>query len=259
MTVRRENARERILTLVAVLAVPLILAGCTPTPEPYFGWGTQGVAHKTAMVKPKARPTPTYSEAQYTEDRYYDRRADRWQDRANSDSSTPAARQRQKWYDQPAERDDGDAHPNYNNRPATDYTYGSNVRFSWPVRGRVVADFGSSPGGERNNGINIAAPDRAPIRAAADGTVSYTGNELRNYGNLALIKHEGGYVTAYAHADEFIVGKGDRVARGQVIGYVGTTGDVRSPQLHFELRRGSHGETPIDPRQYLGSQQLAAR
>jgi len=122
-----------------------------------------------------------------------------------------------------------------------------------------VEEFGSYPGGERNNGINIETMHREPIRAAADGTVSYSGNELRGYGNLALIRHDNGYITAYAHADEFIVGKGDRVARGQVIGYVGRTGDVRSPQLHFELRRGTHGETPVDPRPYLGPLQVAYR
>lgn len=121
-------------------------------------------------------------------------------------------------------------------------------RFVWPVSGRVISDFGSSANGERNDGINIAANFGDAIHAAASGTVTYAGNELRNYGNLLLIKHDDGYITAYAHAQTILVQKGDRVLKGQVIASVGQTGDVTAPQLHFEIRRGVD---PVNPRPLL--------
>jgi murein DD-endopeptidase MepM/ murein hydrolase activator NlpD len=257
MTVRGAHADLRILTLAAVLVVPLMAAGCTSSPEPYFGWDTQSAPRKVAVAKPKPRPRyndTRYNDTRYNDTRYNDTRYDgsRYADnRATcncSDAPVPTARPRPKWSD-PADRDDG-YRDDYDN---------SAVRFQWPVRGRVVTEFGSSPGGERSNGIDIAATDREPIRAAAEGTVSYSGNEVRGYGNLVLIRHADRYVTAYAHADEFVVAKGQWVARGQVIGYVGMTGDVGSPRLHFEIRRGSRGETPIDPRRMLGSMQVANR
>jgi len=113
----------------------------------------------------------------------------------------------------------------------------------------VISDFGSGGSGERNNGINIAAAVGTPIHASAAGTISYAGNELRGYGNLVLIKHDDGYVTAYAHAERIVVQRGDTVTKGQVIAYAGSTGDVTTPQLHFEIRKGS---TPVDPTQFLG-------
>jgi murein DD-endopeptidase MepM/ murein hydrolase activator NlpD len=122
--------------------------------------------------------------------------------------------------------------------------------FAWPVSGRVISDFGATASGGRNDGINIAAAEGAPIHASAGGTVSYAGNELKDYGNLVLIKHSGGYTTAYAHAEKLVVNRGDYVARGQVIGYAGHTGDVASPQLHFEIRAAT---TPVNPRAYLSS------
>ena len=122
--------------------------------------------------------------------------------------------------------------------------------FVWPVSGRVLSDFGDAPSGAKNDGINIAATTGTPIHAAASGTVTYAGDELKNYGNLVLIKHSGGYTTAYAHADRLVVSRGDFVARGQVIGYAGQTGDVERPQLHFEIRSGT---TPVNPRGYLTS------
>jgi murein DD-endopeptidase MepM/ murein hydrolase activator NlpD len=120
----------------------------------------------------------------------------------------------------------------------------SSVAFAWPGSGKVIAGFGATSNGERNDGINIAMKLGAPIRAAASGTVSYSGDELKDYGNLLLIKHDGGYVTAYAHADKLLVQRGDTVTRGQVIAYAGRTGDVSTPQLHFEIRKGT---TPVDP------------
>jgi murein DD-endopeptidase MepM/ murein hydrolase activator NlpD len=126
--------------------------------------------------------------------------------------------------------------------------------FLWPVRGSVISDFGSKPGGLQNDGINIAAPRGTPIRAADAGTVVYAGNELRGFGNLLLVRHAEGWITAYAHADELMVKRGDPVRRGQTIGRVGATGGVTSPQLHFEVRRGSR---PQNPRDLLGPQTAA--
>ena len=122
--------------------------------------------------------------------------------------------------------------------------------FVWPVSGRVISDFGTNANGGRNDGINIAAAWGTPIRASAAGTVTYAGNDLKNYGNLVLVKHSGGYTTAYAHAERLVVAKGDFVARNQVIGYAGQTGDVSTPQLHFEIRSAT---TPVNPRSYLSS------
>ncbi len=126
--------------------------------------------------------------------------------------------------------------------------------FLWPVRGSVISDFGSKPGGLQNDGINIAAPRGTPIRAADNGTVVYAGNELKGFGNLLLVRHAEGWITAYAHADELLVKRGDEVRRGQTIGRVGATGGVTSPQLHFEVRRGSR---PQNPRDLLGPQTAA--
>ena len=122
------------------------------------------------------------------------------------------------------------------------------AKFGWPVQGHIIEGFGGTRHGERNDGINIATQDGAPIRAAAAGTVTYTGNELKGYGNLVLIRHDNGYVTAYAHAGSIKVSRGDVVERGQVIGTAGETGDVDRPQLHFEIRKGVQA---VDPTQYL--------
>jgi murein DD-endopeptidase MepM/ murein hydrolase activator NlpD len=120
--------------------------------------------------------------------------------------------------------------------------------FSSPVSGRIIEGFGVTGNGQRNDGINIAAAAGTPIHAAADGTVSYAGNELKGYGNLILIKHDDGFVTAYAHANSIGVARGQHVAKGDVIGTVGQTGDVDQPQLHFEVRQGMK---PVDPRPLL--------
>ena len=151
--------------------------------------------------------------------------------------------------------------PNYVSRNAAPYTPVTSAplapistagapAFAWPVSGRVISDFGATANGGRNDGINIAAPLGAPIHASAAGTVTYAGDELKNYGNLVLVKHAGGFTTAYAHAERLVVSRGDFVAKGQVIGYSGQTGDVTSPQLHFEIRSAS---TPVNPREYLAS------
>lgn len=122
--------------------------------------------------------------------------------------------------------------------------------FAWPVSGRVISEYGATANGGKNDGINIATPWGTPVRASAAGTVTYAGNELKDYGNLVLVKHSGGYTTAYAHAERLVVARGDFVARGQVIGYAGQTGDVSTPQVHFEIRSAT---TPVNPRSYLTS------
>jgi murein DD-endopeptidase MepM/ murein hydrolase activator NlpD len=121
---------------------------------------------------------------------------------------------------------------------------GSAPTFRWPVRGRVIAGFGPKTSGQQNDGINLAVPEGTPIKAAEDGVVAYAGNELKGYGNLVLVRHSNGFVTAYAHASELMVKRGDSIRRGQVIGKSGQTGNVTSPQLHFEIRKGA---TPVDP------------
>jgi murein DD-endopeptidase MepM/ murein hydrolase activator NlpD len=125
---------------------------------------------------------------------------------------------------------------------------GASPQFRWPVRGRVISSFGPIPNGQQNDGINLSVPEGTAVRAADDGTVAYAGNELKGYGNLVLVRHSNGYVTAYAHASELMVKRGDTVRRGQVIAKSGATGSVTAPQLHFEIRKGS---APVDPMKFL--------
>lgn len=120
--------------------------------------------------------------------------------------------------------------------------------FIWPLQGRLISGFGPKAKGLHNDGINIAAPRGAPVRAAKSGVVAYAGNELRGFGNLLLIKHSNGWVTAYAHTDKILVKRGDRVGKGQIIARVGKTGAVSRPQLHFEMRRGKR---PVNPKRFL--------
>ena len=120
--------------------------------------------------------------------------------------------------------------------------------FLWPVRGHILANYGTKPDGTHNDGINIAAPRGAAVQAVDAGVVAYAGNELRGYGNLVLVKHANGWISAYAHCDAILVKRGEKVARGEVIARVGSTGNVGEPQLHFELRRGQHA---VDPREFM--------
>ena len=124
------------------------------------------------------------------------------------------------------------------------------LQFRWPVKGRVISNFGGKPNGQQNDGINISVPENTAVKASEDGVVAYAGNELKGYGNLVLIKHADGWVTAYAHNSEILVHRGETVKRGQIISKVGQSGGVASPQLHFEIRKGS---TPVDPAQHLSS------
>jgi murein DD-endopeptidase MepM/ murein hydrolase activator NlpD len=120
--------------------------------------------------------------------------------------------------------------------------------FRWPVRGKVITSYGAKTNGKANDGINLAVPEGTPVKAAEDGVVAYSGNELKGYGNLVLVRHTNGYVTAYAHASELLVKRGDTIKRGQIIAKSGQSGEVGSPQLHFEIRKGS---SPVDPLQFL--------
>ncbi len=118
-------------------------------------------------------------------------------------------------------------------------------KFAWPVRGRVISGFGAKRGGLHNDGINIAVSPGAPVKAAENGVVAYVGNELPGFGNLLLIRHAGGYTTAYAHSAEILVRRGQRVARGQLVARAGSTGSVDRPQLHFEIRKGRKAVNPL--------------
>ena len=117
--------------------------------------------------------------------------------------------------------------------------------FRWPVKGRVIADFAGS-----KTGLNIEVPEGSSVRAAEAGQVIYVGNAVEGFGNLILIKHTNGFVSAYAHLKDITVAKGTNVGRGDAIGTVGMTGSVNRPQLHFELRKGA---TPVDPAPLLSS------
>ena len=213
-----------VLVAFAVLVTPL-MAGCMPdTPETQLTWDANtriGKMRTAATSRPKPNSAKTYA----------------YQDKYATPTPRPA--------------------PNYVTRNVTPYKpvttkplapAGSAPAFAWPVSGRVVSDFGTTASGGKNDGINISTAMGAPIHASASGTITYAGDELKGYGNLVLIKHSGGYTTAYAHAERLVVAKNDFVARGQVIGYSGQTGDVSSPQLHFEIRSNT---TPVNPRSYL--------
>jgi murein DD-endopeptidase MepM/ murein hydrolase activator NlpD len=118
--------------------------------------------------------------------------------------------------------------------------------FLWPVRGKLLSVFGTATAGTQNDGINIAAPAGTTVSAAESGTVAYAGNELRGFGNLLLIKHADGWVTAYAHNEVLLVKKGQKIRRGEPIARVGSSGGVAQAQLHFELRRGTKAIDPLD-------------
>lgn len=117
-----------------------------------------------------------------------------------------------------------------------------------------MSGYGPKPGGLHNDGINVAAPRGTPVRAAERGIVAYAGNELRGFGNLLLIRHADGWMTAYAHLDRMLTVRGEVVEPGATIGTVGSTGNVDTPQLHFEIRRGSQA---LDPMLYLPRQTSA--
>lgn len=126
---------------------------------------------------------------------------------------------------------------------------GDAPRFTWPVEGRIVSGFGAKPGGRFNDGVNLKASQGQAVRAAADGVVAYAGDAIPGFGNLVLVKHAAGWVSAYGHNEALLVARGKAVRQGDVIARAGATGAVTDPQVHFELRRG---RTPVDPARVIG-------
>lgn len=126
---------------------------------------------------------------------------------------------------------------------------GNAPRFRWPLPGRIISGFGAKPGGRFNDGVNLKANPGEAVRAAGDGVVAYAGDAIPGFGNLLLVKHAGGWVSAYAHNEALLVARGARVKAGEVIARAGQTGAVAEPQLHFELRRG---RAPVDPAAVIG-------
>jgi murein DD-endopeptidase MepM/ murein hydrolase activator NlpD len=130
-------------------------------------------------------------------------------------------------------------------RPATTPPPGPAPRFQWPLRGKILTPYGGESGGQKSDGIDIAADNGAPIKAADGGTVVYAGDGVPHLGNLLLIEHSSGYITAYGNNDSLLVKKGDTVKKGETIARAGSSGGAASPRLHFEVRRG--GAKTIDP------------
>lgn len=130
----------------------------------------------------------------------------------------------------------------------TSENYASQDGFIWPVKGKIISSFGKKTNGLVNDGVNIHAAEGTPIRATENGKVVYAGNELRGYGNLVILRHPKGWLSAYAHMKDLMLTRGDEVQKGQIIGHVGKSGNVTSPQLHFGLRKG---RDPVDPLTHL--------
>jgi murein DD-endopeptidase MepM/ murein hydrolase activator NlpD len=121
-------------------------------------------------------------------------------------------------------------------------------KFRWPVQGKVASGFGPRADGSNNDGLDILVPLGTEVLAAETGTVVYTGTGIPSFGNLVLLRHENGFVTAYAHTDQVLVKRGDTVKRGQAIAKAGKSGEVDQPMLHFEVRQG---QTPVDPMPHM--------
>lgn len=118
--------------------------------------------------------------------------------------------------------------------------------FSWPLKGEILSRYGAQGDGRHNDGINIAASEGTVVHASENGVVAYAGNELRGFGNLLLVRHQDGWVTAYGHNSRLLVGRGAEVKRGQPIAEVGNSGSVSKPQLHFEIRKGTRAMDPLE-------------
>lgn len=163
----------------------------------------------------------------------------------SSELPAPGAQPQQVAYAAPADASDAAADKRAGIPEPAALSAGS---FRWPARGRIISSFGDKADGGKNDGINISVPEGTSVRAAENGVVAYAGNELKGYGNLVLIRHSDDWVTAYAHNSDLMVKRGDVVTRGQVIAKAGQSGSVQTPQIHFELRKGS---TPVDPLKHL--------
>jgi lipoprotein NlpD len=129
-------------------------------------------------------------------------------------------------------------------KPAPD-DGGDSVDWAWPATGKVVANFN----GASNKGLDIGGRVGDPVYASAPGKVVYSGEGIPAYGKLVIIRHNGTYLSAYAHNSQILVKEGQTVAKGQKIAEVGSSGS-ESPRLHFEIRRLGK---PVDPLQYLPS------
>ena len=130
-------------------------------------------------------------------------------------------------------------------RPLAPVTGSGPFAFMWPVRGPIISAFGAKGGGLHNDGVNIRVADRSPVRSAEAGVVVYAGSDLKGFGNLLLLRHRGGWVTAYAHNNSLLVKRGERVKKGEIIARAGHSGGVSPPQLHFEIRKGTRAVDPI--------------
>jgi murein DD-endopeptidase MepM/ murein hydrolase activator NlpD len=157
-------------------------------------------------------------------------------------STNPPATERVAALEKPATTTDAVSAPSGSGSVA------STSKLRWPVEGKIISGFGPRLDGTHNDGVNVAVPMGTDIHAAESGVVAYAGNELKGYGNLILVRHDNGWVTAYAHADELLVKRNDQVKRGQVIGKSGKTGQVDQPQVHFEVRQG---QKPVDPTPFM--------
>lgn len=194
--------------------------------------------HTGDAVSPNARISPrTAIETQSLDDNRYASAQTTWLDTGAGSSAAPPRNLRSPA--PPAAAPQKLATPQKTAAP--DY-------FIWPVKGKILSDYGPKEGGLHNDGINIGAPGGTPVQAAADGTVVYVGNELASFGNLILVRHGNGWVSAYGHLQKADVSRGDTVTRGQVLGTVGKSGNVTAPQLHFELRQG---RSALNPRRHL--------
>ena len=214
------SAPAKPTTTAAKQKVDNTVTGAIPRPKPIV------TARRTTPVKAPAKPEPQKPKDQVaTRTQPVARATD-----SQSSSSNPPVTE-----NKVAATSSGSANP-------------TKGMFRWPVRGRVIQQFGTQVNGQHNDGINLEVPEGTSVKAAEAGKVIYAGNELKGYGNLVLIRHRNGWVTAYAHASKLMVARGEEVRRGQIIAQAGATGSVSRPQLHFELRRGSQ---PIDPLPYL--------
>lgn len=123
-------------------------------------------------------------------------------------------------------------------------------KFAWPVRGEIISSFGVSGPGQRNDGLDIRAPQGTPVLSAAEGEVAYAGNQVPQFGNLVLVKHADGWVTAYAHLSSINVKMRQQVRQGEQVGAVGATGGANEAKLHFEMRFAPTAKDkakPVDP------------
>jgi murein DD-endopeptidase MepM/ murein hydrolase activator NlpD len=198
--------------------------------------GAKPAAAAQAAVKPKPEPAKKAEVAKPAEKKVAEKKTP--EKVAKADERKPAAEERRQVASAPA------AAPAAEPAAVAEKPAADKPEFRWPARGRIIQGFKSGA----NEGINIAVPEGTQVKAAESGVVAYAGNELKGYGNLVLIRHPNGYVSAYAHNGEVAVKRGENVKRGQTIAKSGQTGNVASPQLHFELRKGS---TPVDPTSYL--------